>query len=679
MLISPPQFLGETFSPEASSAAAVIKICATAGAPPDKPLLSNVLIGSVAALTAAIPFLGKGAAEIHELREQLSAATRALEPYDQAAREMLMVGRWTRYRVWGLISGLSNSSHPALLQIVGAELIRGFYIGTPFRHSVAQKCEQFVRDLKTDEDEHSSRCHKYAHRLLLDAASYSSASSTPQNKKDLLVAARVAASLTEQFNPRNLLDRAATNTIREMTGPELRLAMHCLREGVAANDPLSIVVSDVFFQGLPLDIALDVPFFHSNVGDWAAVQDLQEGVIKIDLSRVLPGLASARPGHVPASQILVRPYPEILVEAKQKLAARKLDARCLRDLLKAPSITSRNPVPGMSTDASIMPSIARLLHARGTIAIETGIDRTLAAFLVCDFTKIGRAKHHYVSISREEIWKGAEQYFAELGWGRPVAVSENNALAVGSMVMPTAGLVRAIDDFHLKRLASARIGKRYTSESLLNHHNAFATACALRTALFTSARKATAYAFTSAGFQLDAEFATLIDKRLGFLDGLTPIPIPSILHEQIALVHAHLRCLIDRLTKLGWSTTHPVFARCEAIERLEPASLYFKLTEDDIQDLGSRDLFDQLAPPIDVNGDALRHFVPNELRNLGLPSILVDAAERHQVQKTTRASASADAVQYQWLAEVAQKIDLIALRLGLLPIQGLSKGRRHAR
>jgi len=90
-------------------------------------------------------------------------------------------------------------------------------------------------------------------------------------------------------------------------------------------------------------------------------------------------------------------------------------------------------------------------------------------------------------------------------------------------------------------------------------------------------------------------------------------------------------------------------------------------------------LLSVLPASLQINGDAFRHFIPNELRRMGLPSTLVDATVRHQVERTTTASSTASIVQFEWLSRVAQKLDEIAVRLGLLPVQGLSRGSRHAR
>lgn len=636
-------------------------------------------MGTVAALDSVRPFIGQVVADIHDFTEQLRRAARDVIPKDEAERELLMTGRWSRHRVWGLVSGLSTSSPIDVLRIVGAELARSVLLNTTFRATIARKCEQFLKASGKRGIEAETRCRRYANQLILGVNRRAGSTSSPRKKGEALVAARVAASLTAQLNPHNMSDRSAAGTIREMTHVEVKNAMARLLERVVADDPLAIAVADAYFQGLPLDVALDVPFEKASQGEWVAVQDVQDGLIRIDLRAVLPGLAAPKPGHVPASQVLVRPYPSILVEAKQRLIARSLEARCLRDLLKEPGIQSREPVPGMSADSAITPSIARLLHSRGSTAIAIGIDRTLAAYLTCDFSKIGSAKHYYATISRDELWTSATQYFDYLGWGAPAGEAARGGLDVGSMVTPTVDLIKAVDDVHLARLAAIKIGKRYTAETLLSHHNAYSAVCAHRIALFTSARRAATFHFTAAGFPPDSAFASLIDKRVGPLDGATPIPIPSIVRDQLALWRAHLGSLCRRLTKLGWRQDHPVFARCREIEELKPTPLFFAVTTEGIRDLGSNDLLSALPSSLHINGDAFRHFIPNELRRMGLPSTLVDATVRHQVERTTTASSTASIVQFEWLSRVAQKLDEIAVRLGLLPVQGLSRGSRHAR
>lgn len=680
-LIARPRLLDSNFAVDPSGpsdVSAVFRLYAAANAPADHPLLGNVLRGTVAALDSVSPFIGRVVTDIHDFTEQLRHAARAIKLKDEAERELLMTGRWSRHRVWGLLSGLSTSSPIDVLRIVGAELARSVLLNTTFRATISRQCEQFLKASGKGDNEAETRCRRYADRIVLEVDRRAGSASSPRKNGDALIAARVAASLAAQLNPHNISDRSAAGTIREMTHVEVKSAMARLLERVVADDPLAIAVADAYFQGLPLDVALDVPFEKASQGEWVAVQDVQDGLIKIDLSAVLPGLAAPKPGHVPASQVLVRPYPSILVESKQRLIARSLDARCLRDLLKEPGIQSREPVPGMSADSAIAPTIARLLHSRGSTAIAIGIDRTLAAYLTCDFSKIGGAKHYYATISRDELWTAATQYFDSLGWGAPAGEAARGGLAVGSMVTPTVDLIKAVDDIHLDRLAAIGIGKRYTVKSLLSHHNAYAAVCAHRLAFFTSARRAATFHFTAAGFPPDSAFASLVDKRVGPLYGATPIPIPGIVHDQLALWRAHLGSLCGRLTKLGWSQDHPVFSRCREIEEVKPVALFFAVTTEGIRDLGSNDLLSVLPASLQINGDAFRHFIPNELRRMGLPSTLVDATVRHQVERTTMAASTAAIVQLEWLSRVAQKLDEIAIRLGLLPVQGLSKASRHA-
>lgn len=677
-LIASSRLLDSNLAVDPSGVSAVIWLFAAANAPADRPLLSNVLNGAGAALDSVSPFIGQAVPGIHDLTEQLHHAGRNLTPLDAAARELLMTGRWSRHRVWGVLSGLTMSSPTHILRLVGAELALSLLRGTTFRVKIARECERFLSEYEKPNEETETRCRRYADRLLIEVERLARSAGSPNAKWDFLLAARVAASLARQLTPHNMSDRTAAGTIREMTPFEVKRAMASLIEGVVAGDPLAIVVADAFFQGLPLDVALDVPFERTSQCDWVAVQDVQEGLIKIDLSAVLPSLAAPKPGHVPASQVLVRPYPALLAQAKQRLVSRFLGAGCLRDLLREKDIQSREPVPGLGTDSAITPSIARLLHSRGTTAMAAGIDRTLAAYLSCDFSKIGSAKHHYATIQRDELWTAAAQYFDYLGWGVPAGKDVNSALAMGSMVTPTMDLIKTVDNVLLERLSAIRIGKRYTVQSLLNHHNAYSVLCAHRFALFTSARRAATFRFTASGFLPNAAFASLVDKKVGPLDGATPIPTPGIVRDQLVLWRTHLDSLCQRLKKLGWSQDHPVFSRCRDIEALKSVPLFFALTVGGIRDLGSKDLLSALPDSVQINGDAFRHFIPNELRRMGLPSTLVDATVRHQVKRTTMASSTAAVVQLEWLSRVAQKLDEIAVRLGLFPVKGLSRGSRHA-
>ncbi|MDE2604891.1 MAG: hypothetical protein KGL68_03115 [Burkholderiales bacterium] len=671
-LVAPPRLINVDLSGMSKPAAAVIRLCALAPAPADHPVLGNAVHGAVQALNAVTSRIGTPAATLTAFIEDLNAAAAELPQDDSAVHQLLMAGLRTKYRVWDMLARLSPTSPTPVLLAAGAELSRCFVLEEVFRPGVAKQCGDFLAS-----GDCGAGAYAYADRLISEVSLCAVAAQAPGGKEELLIATRILVSLAGQLTPRYEAARTAAGGLRQMTEAELTAAMLCLVDQVEAGNPQAVAVACAFFQGVAFDVALDLPFEHCVRGEWIGVQDVPGGLIKLDLTPVFPQLAKAKPGHVPASLILTRPYPQLLATQACKLVALNPTARCVRDLLVDKDISSRDPVPGLSTDAQVAPSIARLLESRGKAALLADIDRTLAAYTVADFRLIGTSKPSYTTVGRSEIWAAATKLFRHWGWGLPVENAECTGMAVGSMVTPTAATVQRIDAAHRESLSEKAVGKRYTQAGLLEHHNAYAIVSAERTALFTCARRANKFAFTADVYQVGVKFATLLDKRVGPLGGFTPIPLPRVLQEQISLWRSHLRALVARLKKLGWPAAHPVFKRCTAIERNDPVPLFFRITTQGIEDVGTADILHNLPEGILVNGDVFRHFMPNELRLLGASSDLIDAAMRHQIENTMRASGFASVVQLAGVGHVARMMDEIAVRLGFLPVQGLSRSQRN--
>lgn len=673
VLVTPPRLLDLKVDSQPQQVNALMRLCAMCDAPPDRPLLGDVVAGAVAALSTALPFLGGRIAPLCEVLENLRAAGASLRRVEAGGQQLLMAGRRSRYPVWAVMSQIALVAESAILRIAGAELVRALSLEQPFRPSVAQHCAAFMA--KARDEESVERAAAYADRMMAEASRCTAAIADPRLRKDILFNGRAVVALLEEVAPRNMEVREAAGTIRELSEPELHHTHRHLRAAVEAGDPVAIAVALAYFMGLNFELTIDAPFEHAVEGEWVAVIDVVGGITKIDLAAALPGLAKAKPGHVPASQVLVRPLPQVLAVAQHQLAAANPRARSLRDCLPEPLPGAKSVVPGLSIQSGIAPSIARLLQSRRAAAVAAGVDRTVAAYLTAAFGLIGSAKHPYTTIRRREIWQASGVYFPALGWAEPVQDKEHNGLAVGSLVTPTVETVRAIDEGHLVRLRSANIGRRYTANSLFEFHNAFALVCAHRVSFLTAARKAESYNFTATEFPPHARYGRLVDKRVGPLLGMTAIPMPQTLHEQIRLWRAHLAALERRLSKLGVPAHHRAFERCAHIRDCKPVRLFFQMNAEDIREIGSGDWMKAVPAGVAVNGDAFRHFVPNQLRQMGVPSQFVDGLMRHQVESTSVAAATASVCQLDWLTMVAQKLDQLALDLGFHPIAGLSKGR----
>lgn len=92
-----------------------------------------------------------------------------------------------------------------------------------------------------------------------------------------------------------------------------------------------------------------------------------------------------------------------------------------------------------------------------------------------------------------------------------------------------------------------------------------------------------------------------------------------------------------------------------------------------IKTIGSKNLFESLPTDLKINKDAFRHFVPNRLRKLGVPSTFVDAYVRHHSEGIALSSASCSVSQIQWLSAVAHGLDRLAVELNIRPFPGIAR------
>lgn len=290
-----------------------------------------------------------------------------------------------------------------------------------------------------------------------------------------------------------------------------------------------------------------------------------------------------------------------------------------------------------------------------------------------DLTLIGKAKHHYLTVDRADLWQATSSIYRELAWGEPSSSSDASGLAVGARVTPEEQLIRRIDLNFCQAAQDRKPGRRYTEASLLDGTNAFARVCSMRATFFWAARGASTYPIMANELTCTGQFGRLKDKGAGPYPGETPMPIPVVLARQVEYWRLHLTVLDRRLEKLSWIRSHPVRVYINHVLSQKEVPLFFLILDGKIQSLGSKNLFESLPPDIKINKDAFRHFVPNRLRALGVPSTFVDAYVRHHTEGIALSSASCSVSQIQWLCAVARSLDQLAVELNIRAIPGLAR------
>lgn len=653
-------------------AAAVFKLCSLLASPPERPNLKRVLTKSVQCLNR---FHAAGRGLPTEVTSFLSTLNRAAVQLQQTPYEkevFFLAGRERRFQVWHNLINMPSDGCDDLELAVGVELAMASVVAREFRPRVAAAVRDIlVEHSNGDPTAAAHQAKNLAHRLVREASRVLIRSMDIQSRKSMLFCSRVTGHLIGQLDPSYLTSRQAAGSIRSLSVAETRRTAAELRTKAEAGDVICLATITAFCAGLPWDLALDTPFSCTSGEDWLARLDLQTGEIHIDLGTALPQMARALPDHTPASTVVVRPLPDFLARLLRSLVATNVDATCLRDLIPQTTTSSRHRLD--TTDRALGISISRFVNSRGPFAVELGIDRAIAAFSTLDLTLIGKAKFHYLTVHRTELWQATTEIYRELEWGEPSANAIATGLAIGARVTPEEALIRQIDQSFCVRARDKSPGRRYTEESLLEGTNAYAELCALRATLFWSARGANTFPILANELISKNGFGRLQDKGTGPFPGETPLPIPLVLARQVEYWRVHLEVLDRRLCKLSWVSSHPVRMYISQVLSQKEVPLFFLIHDRKIKPLGSKALLESLPEGIKINRDAFRHFVPNRLRKLGVPSSFVDAYIRHHTEGIAFSSASCSISQIQWLSAVSSGLDQLAVELNIRPVAGLAR------
>lgn len=647
---------------------ALTQLIVSLNAPSDLQGVLTVTRNAVRCVYAFLNFAGISSVAIWDYAGSLNTLSKALQHQEISEQPMACAGRKVRFCQWTLLHNISDEWESIVLAGIGAELVRALLMQQAFQPAVARH----ITSLGTSSSRMIS-AQKLALKLIKCANAILDASNSTSTR-ELKTNSLILSSISSQLNSMRIVQRQAAGGTFELTDSEVLAASRQLKENADSGCLLSLQIITCYCLGLPWDVALDVPFSNYVRGDWVAQIDVFAGVSKIDLEPCFPSMAQGHEGHIHASPVLVRPFPQFSAKLLHSVISKNLNACCLRKLNDI-DIKSTAPIPGMISRGRKM-TIAKFIGSRGTQAMGCGLDRSTAAYVAADFTKIGKSKNYYSTFSATEIWNGSASVYEALGWGNPVPMESNFMLGMGSRATPTEATVVAIDKSLQDNLSACRAGKKYTQVSIDAHTNAFSLLCAHRIAFFSLGRAAKKYGFYAGDFVNTRSFQILVDKRVGPHQGKTPLPIPTCTMEQVKLWLAHLEIYDSRLCRLGVQSSSNVRTHIRRILDGEDVSLFFRVGErGNVIDIGSSEISALLPNHLRIKFDFARHYLQNKLRQLNVPQNWIDAAARHHVDGTSVSYATANIRQIQWLSEVASQIDLIALSLGFLPVAGLGRGR----
>lgn len=419
----------------------------------------------------------------------------------------------------------------------------------------------------------------------------------------------------------------------------------------------SAIAALIWAIGLPLGQLGDVQLIHESPvvapaddipADATVSIDLRTGTVRIDWRHQFPEIRQSPVAPLRAGQISTKPLPKWLAQwlrtHTEKCTSTNQGPRpcSLRELLPLLSVLSPyDPVvTGRDSTRSITPSFARLANSPGPFARQLGIDGLCSALLSLDFSQTPRSKVYYSCVPGTEIWDAARQLFHEISWGDLVAMPIDT---------PAFGTSAANDEKEIKGfirsvqlwIQAAAVSKRCSLPALLEFHNRYACALTWWISFAIASRRVAEVNWTLA--QLLAPAIVLDDKHIGEIQGALPAPVCPLIQEQIGLYLRHLHALGQRLQKYP---DRQVQQTREWLKRLfmgDSVPLLMHLQARRAPRLiGSSDALQMVPQGNEISPDAGRKYWENHLRKVRIPTTLIDAVQRHEVQGQERFCVAAD-------------------------------------
>lgn len=318
------------------------------------------------------------------------------------------------------------------------------------------------------------------------------------------------------------------------------------------------------------------------------------------------------------------------------------------------------------------PTFARLQNSMGKVAVAFGIDRYLGGLITADPRLFPTAKLFYSSASRHEIWEAATIFYAELGWGPPVALAPG--VAVGSMVTPTENAIKKWFAWMEEEVNAARPARRYSLERLLEFHNKVALACASLDSFFQVLRARHTVHVSAMDYAVPAGLLGLTDKRVGRVVGNRLTILFPAAATQRSLYIEHCDELDRRLDKFGIERSTRLRIQLQKILGGKDVPAYFTVGPHlRPRALGTVDLAKWWPAHLCLEGNFARHYMQTALRRAGVKSTDIDAFVRHTQDGNDPWSSTGNAVPAQWVERVATAAQATFDEAGIEPVPGLRK------
>ncbi len=651
--------------------------------PIDSPRIGTVIASAYLGIKEFGVTLAKPSESFLRIQENLKHLSEAvgeiLEAHDYHSLDQPLFRRFSKHPAWALFLNLAHApENSPLLLAAGTELIVSYEGNRPYLKGFANNLRLTIADSPQSASSALKRQLVIERRMLkisqeahsiFDCAPPTAFSSSMVETFEMK--ARHYLTRKQVFaTPRN---RQSVLNHRTQSHPQVIRSSTELREQAHKGSPEACLTILAFCCGLSVELTRELPLDHTS-DDWLMTLDLAAGILKTNIESLLPNSATpardTATAHHAANKIVAKPLPAFLTALLNKIYSEHASAKTVGDLLPASSFSSKIPtIPDLVS--AIVPSTARYLNSAAPFAIQLGINRLATVIITNDFSVIPGSKLYYCQVNREEIWQASKTLFTALEWGEPVGFVDG--IAVGSQVIPTREAVTNLFAWMTGQISTLAPGKRYTLDSLIKHHNAFAVYCASFAACCLACREAEEYQFTAASLNELCSFTSLSDKRTGQFPGALPLPVNKLLAEQLRLWNAHCRAMDARLAKRGYEANSKIRIHINAVLDHHPVKLFFHISAQKIIPIGSSQLSDQWPATLKLKGNLGRDFWERELHLAGIQSTKIDMLLRHQLLGMESFSSTTNIIQSEWGREICTAQETLFRSMGIHPVCGLAK------
>jgi hypothetical protein len=275
--------------------------------------------------------------------------------------------------------------------------------------------------------------------------------------------------------------RAAVLDERCLSVSQFHKAMQQRFDSTVEKDEYLAAIYFVGFCGLSPNLIGDIPI-NQQTGEQSVIE-IEFSDTGVTLVRDYECLArdAAKPLHIdgiPASTVLRTPLPGNVAAYLREQLSKYPDAKQLKGLLpQLANLNSRDAVYG--TVEQPIPSWARLRPTLGRILRQQGMDSLQVALLTGDFCHTAKSKVYYCTLKQTEVNAAAARAYRILGFDIP-SETPTTSVAFGSKVTPTVQLIRAADEYLMRKAEKLRPGRNCSRTKLLCFHNAYSHAVAFR-------------------------------------------------------------------------------------------------------------------------------------------------------------------------------------------------------